>query len=216
MIGYPKVHGEFETMRRIAEGYNIARFGDGEFKMACGKGYRRQLGSEKLAAELCGILNEPAANCLVGIPTMNSKGPKIQSWVRHRDRFSRLLPAHRRFHSAFISRPDSAPWISTREYAEMVQSLWTTKRVALLAEPDNSIVQLIARTASCVNHIVCPSHGSYKLIDEFEDDLVDSNPDIIVMSCGPTATCLANRFALLGFHAVDIGSAGGFLTKLLK
>ena len=41
-------------------------------------------------------------------------------------------------------------------------------------------------------------------------------PDIVILSAGPTASCLANRLARAGVQAVDLGSAGGFLLKLLE
>jgi len=213
---YPRVKGEFDTMRLVAKGYNLARFGDGEFKMACGEGYRREPGSPALAAELTGILMNPAANCLVGIPTMDDKGPKFPNWDRHRARFIKMLYPHRRFHSSFISRPDSAPWINTREYAELVQSLWAGKKATVLCEPTNSILPLIRKTASEVFWQSCPPRECYKDIEKYEDILLAFGADITIMSCGPTATCLANRLALFNTHAVDIGSAGGFLGKLLK
>jgi hypothetical protein len=42
VLTYPRVIGEFETIKKLLKGFSIARFGDGEFKMAAGKGYRRE------------------------------------------------------------------------------------------------------------------------------------------------------------------------------
>jgi hypothetical protein len=38
---------------------------------------------------------------------------------------------------------------------------------------------------------------------------------VTVLSVGPTATVLANRLAARGIQALDLGSAGGFLLRLL-
>ncbi len=213
---YPSVRDEWHTIRAVAAGYSIARFGDGELKMMHGAGYVREAGSQKLAKELRGVLQSPHPRCLVGVPTLDGRGPKYSNWLRHEQRYARLLISHIDYHSAFISRPDSAPWINCVEFLEIVESIWLCKRVAVLCEPDNSILKVVRRHAREVLHFECPSNGAYLRIDEFEHGLMNSTAEVVVMSAGPTASCLANRLAARGMHAVDIGSGGGFLLKLMK
>lgn len=214
---YPRVRDEWATLTQLHRGYSIARLGDGELKMMDGRSYCRQEGMQRLAEELRSVFLRAHPMCLVGIPTMDPEGPKYLSWDRHRDRFIRLLEGSEvpRYYSAFISRPDSAPWINCKAFALALCHLWTSKRVAVLCEPQNSLLKLVTMHASSVDHIECPSHQAYDRIDEFERKLLRYDPGVIVMSCGPTATCLANRFAAKGFQALDLGSAGGFLLKLL-
>lgn len=214
-MSYPRVADEFETIRKVARGYSLARFGDGELKMAHGAGYSREPGSARLAAELTGIIQKPHARCVVGIPTMDARGPKYLNWTRHADRFETIVSRDVRYYSAFVSRPDSAPWINVREYAELVQNLWAGKRVAAVCERRNSLLALVRKTAAKVRHVECPHAQAYAVIDELERQVFAQLPDVVVMSAGPTATCLANRLAARGLHAVDLGSAGGFLRKLL-
>jgi hypothetical protein len=38
---------------------------------------------------------------------------------------------------------------------------------------------------------------------------------VALLSCGPTATCLANRLARRGIQGVDMGSVGGMLVRLM-
>jgi len=232
---YPQVIGEFETLDAVLSGKSLARFGDGELKLMDGKGYLREPGSAQLARELLDILQRPAANCLVGIPTMDPRGPKYENWLRHRDRFAKLIvsgiesqvsgfsetngrretPDTRLFYSAFITRPDSAPWINMVEFARQMEKLWKGKRAAVLCERENSILKAVRLSAHRLKHIACPHREAYAGIDELERAIVKARPDIALLSCGPTATCLANRLAARGVHAVDIGSAGGYLLKLL-
>lgn len=223
-MNYPQVLGEFETIEAVLAGKSIARFGDGEFKLADGKGYFREPGNQRLGAELLEILRYPAADCLVAIPTMDPKGPKYEGWIRHRERFAKLLAVgakdfsplqSRIFYSAFITRPDSAPWINCIDYARRIEGLWKGRRAAILCEPGNSILKVARLSAKRMKHIVCPHREAYAEIDALERAIAKSKPDIALLSCGPTATCLANRLAALGMQAVDIGSAGGFLLKLL-
>jgi len=35
----------------------------------------------------------------------------------------------------------------------------------------------------------------------------------VLLSCGPTATVLANRLTKYGIQAIDLGSIGGFLQR---
>lgn len=215
-MSYPKVHGEFETLAKLHEGYSIARIGDGEFKMIDGAGYVREPPNKKLAHELRQVLRVPHPRCLRAIPTMDPAGPKYPTWKKHTDRFTRLLKRTRgEFYSAFISRPDSAPWIRTREYAQSFEKLWARDRVVVLCEETGSAMRAVSRLAAAAEHIVCPSHEAYKLIDEFEALIVSKKPDIAILSCGMTATCLAMRLTRRGIQAIDFGSGGSFIAKLL-
>lgn len=213
---YPLVAGEFHTMCMVSRGYSLARFGDGEMKMAEGFGYSREPGSPKLANELLKTLRTPHARCLVGIPTYDPAGPKYENWLRHKDRFRTLLQPGVPYFSAFVSRPDSAPWINTKEYAELVQSIWAGKSVAVICEKTGSMLPTIKLAAARVKHFVCPREKAYARIDKLQESVTIWNPDIVVMAAGPTATCLANRFAGQHIQAVDLGSAGGFLGRLLR
>jgi hypothetical protein len=217
-MSYPKVHTEDETIAKLREGYSISRFGDGEFKMIDGAGYVREPPNPKLAGELRGILRNPPPKLIRGIVTMDPSGPKYPTWKKHIGRFSRLLNRSRgQFYSAFISRPDSAPWIRTREFAEAFVSVWEMKRVAVLCEPESKTLTLVKHTNNAHDylHVVCPSHGAYAHIDDFEQQIVDFKPHVALLSCGMTATCLAARLARRGIQAIDFGSGGKYLLEEL-
>jgi hypothetical protein len=214
-VSYPKVFGEFATIRKLLDGFSIARFGDGEFKMADGQGYRREEANPVLARELKTILATPSATCVVGIPTMDLAGAKIHNWLRHVVRFRMMVSDDVKYYSAFISRPDSAQWINTVEYADLFQRVWSGKKVAAICESDNSMLRLLERSARKVDHIECPSYGAFSMIDRFERAARKSRADVVMMSCGPTATCLANRLSR-HMQAIDFGSGGGFLLKLVR
>lgn len=213
---YPPVIGEFDTIAAVLRGKSLARFGDGELKLIDGKGYFREPENEALGGELRRVLQRPHRRCLVGIPTMDERGPKYDGWIRHRDRFAKLLrPDRVEYYSAFVTRPDSAPWINCIEFACLMEQLWSGKRVTVLCESGNSILKAVRLSARKVKHVGCPHREAYVQIDDMEKEIVAAKPEIALLSCGPTATCLANRLAVRGIHAVDIGSAGGYLLKLL-
>lgn len=215
VLNYPKVRDEFVTLAQLQAGASLSRVGDGEAKMACGFGYSRQLPSEAIAAELSAILSTPQDGLLVGIPTLDRRGPKYQNWTRHEERIAGLLSPDMRYYSAFISRPDSAPWISSRWFAEQVQSLWAGKRATVVCQPHGSMLSLVSATASVVHWVGCPTHQAYDHIDQLEARVLNHVCDVAILSAGPTATCLAARLARKGVHAIDLGSAAGYLRKLL-
>lgn len=214
-MSWPKVHDEFATLKMLQQGYSIARFGDGEFKMMDGAGYVREPPNKKLAHELRQVLRNPHPMCLRGIPTFDKRSPKYATWIKHAERFRRLLRAKGEFYSAFISRPDSAPWIRNREFALEFQKLWADKFIVVLSEKESGARRAIEAGGWGHLHVECPSHKAYAYIDAFEDRIVKAEPDIAILSCGMTATCLAKRLAARGIQAIDFGSAGSFIAKEL-
>lgn len=214
---YPtQIADEFETMRKVAAGKSLARFGDGELKMMFGSSYVRQVGSIEIATELFNVMNAPAEECIVGIPTMDRRGPKVANWQRHIDRFERVIQRPGPFYSAFVTRPDSAPWIETPEYLDLVLSCWRGKSVVLVSEPTNKLIKILRATAGSLVHLECPSEGCYPLINQFELEVWLQRPQIAILSMGVTATCLANRLAARGVQALDFGSAGGMMARLFE
>ena len=215
-MNYPTVVSEFETIKKVLKGYSLARAGDGEAKIMTGEGYSREPKNRALTAELLDTFTHPHKHCLLAIPTMAPEGPKYENWLRHERRILSLLQAERTYYSAFVSRPDSAPWINVREYALLFQKLWKGKRAVVLCEPDSSTIKVVKLAAEKAVHIMCPHEKAFAHIDKLEKKIVDSKPEVVIMSCGPTASILANRLARRRIHAVDFGSAGGFLLRLLK
>lgn len=212
---YPKVADEFETIKKVLKGFSLSRYGDGELKILGGKGYVREPGSDKLTTELLEAFQSPHPQCIVGIPTMSPDGPKYESWLRHEARFLRFLKPKARYYSAFVTRPDSAPWIDSPEYVRQVQRIWLGKRAVVLCEERGSMRLAVAKGAASIEHIACPRHEAYSQIDRLEQAIVRARPDVAILSAGPTASCLANRLAARGIQAVDLGSAGQFLAKRL-
>lgn len=217
---YPRVLGEFETVRRLLEGKSIARFGDGEIKMIEGRGYVREASNARLAAELRSVISDPAADCLIAIPTMDPAGPKYANWLRHENRFCRYVRDDdgREYYSAFITRPDSAAdRIESPEYFDLLSALWAGQGpVVVISERTSKLLTCVqAMRSGDVVHIECPRSSAYAEIEELERAVVKAAPSVALLSCGPTATCLANRLARRGIQGIDIGSVGGMLLRLM-
>lgn len=215
-MNYPKVAGEFETIDLVLAGYSLGRYGDGELKILHGKGYSREPENPGLTAALREAFLAPDPRCLVGVPTMNPAGPKYENWLRHADRFASVMVEGQRYVSAFVSRPDSAPWIRSISYARRVERIWAGKRAVVVCEKKGSMVQAVGLSASETIHLACPHQGAFAMIDRLEMKTLAAAPDVAILAAGPTASVLANRLARAGVHAVDLGSSGGFLLKMLR
>lgn len=225
---WPACADEFATIQKCSEGYSLARFGDGELKLMHTQGYAREPPSAALAEELRAVLLAPDERCIVGIPTMDPNGPKYSfiepannaasGWVRHRPRFLKILESTTvaQYYSAFVTRPDSSPWIKTLTYAKQVEALWKGKRTVVVCEKENSLLGVVHKSAAKTTHIRCQSHQAYSTISRLEDTCAALEPEVVIASAGPTATCLANRLAKRGIQTLDLGSIGGWLRLLLE
>lgn len=206
---YPEVIGELETLRLVAAGASIARYGDGEFKMCEGASIKPQVADPKLQQRLREILHD-SGDCLVGIPNIHSKTPKHEFWGPHM-RFHRLLSADRQYYSSFITRPDSAPWIDSPESWEMFESLWKGLDVTLVGGSHKSLRPEDLGSANSVTHILCPAQHAFAQYDSILERI--GTPKRCIICLGPTATVLAVDLCAKGVHAVDLGHGGMFLRK---
>jgi hypothetical protein len=213
---YPHVKGEFATVSRLLKGSSIARFGDGELKFLCSAGYRRQPANTALTDEMRALVASPNEGCVIGIPTLDPNGPKYENWRRHEGRFVKFFKRGdgNRYYSAFITRPDSAADnIESPEYVDLLSRLWVGRNVVVLSELTSKLLACVRETSN-VTHIECPRYEAYAMVNDFERAIVAAKPDVALLSCGPTATCLANRLAGRGVQAIDIGSIGGMLLRV--
>jgi hypothetical protein len=209
---YPRVLSENATLDLVLKGKSIARFGDGEFKIAKGGACVSQIADKKLAEELSSILLSNDKQCLVGVPTMDPAGPKYAHWARYKHIYPRQMSPKKEYASAFISRPDSAPWIDCKDYFDRMQQLWEGREVALVGCGERSIKTdfLLQTGAAAVAFIPCARRDAYAQIDELEAAVLKTKFDRAILCAGPTATCLAMRLSRKGVHAIDLGHVGMF------
>lgn len=164
----------------------------------------------QLSAEMRQVCTTPKSNCLVGIPTMDPKGTRYKNWLCHHDRFCRFLGGIE-YYSALVSRADCGAWMESQEYVDQVRKIWLGKSVAVVAQPDNLMLAAVRKTQD-VTLIESPGCDAYSVIDDLERQALASGCDVVLLSCGPTATCLANRLSDR-VQGVDLGSIGGLLLR---
>lgn len=210
MIKYPAVVDEFDTLELICQGRSIARFGDGEFNLVRGGNCVSQRRVPGIKDELRAILLSRDPECLVGIPRIDERSPKNKNWVKYIDRFAATLNPRSTYYSAFITRPDSAPWIATKEYFDRMESLWAGKDITMVYGSKRSLSKDFHAMASAKSIEVVETDyaHTYPRIDEIEQNVHGVGRKTVLLMCGPTATCLAFRLAYKGYHAIDLGHIG--------
>lgn len=185
----------------------------------------RENANPVLAKELRGVVGgRNKEHCLIGIPTMDPRGSKYKTiepktgkavgWFRHKERFCKHLSPDVEYWSALITRPDCGHWMMSPQYAKAVQSVWLGKKVAVIASEGSKVLKAVLFTQEALS-IPCPPRLAYAEIDSLEQKALKSGCELILISAGVTATCLANRLSPR-VQAVDIGSIGGFLISNLR
>jgi hypothetical protein len=211
MQPYPIVLDEFDTLRAVCAGRSLARFGDGEFKLCGGRDIKSQRHDPELGRRLRGILRD-SGDCLVGIPNLRANTPKMKFWTPYLAVASLL--ADRPYASAFISRPDSAPWIDTPAYWDALASLWRGQDVTLVRGSEKSLMVGDMVGAGAVTEIVAPRQHAWANYAELLERI--GRPQRALLCLGPTATVLAVDLCARGVHAIDLGHVALFWRKHLR
>lgn len=207
---YPDVVGEWDTLRAVLSGKSIARFGDGEFNLVRGGNCVSQRAVPGIQLELRNILLSHDPRLLVAIPRIDERSPKNVNWTKCCSHYGDHLSRKKQYFSAFITRPDSAPWIATTEYYELIESLWKGQDITMVYGSERSLSLDFPpmQSAKSINVVKTDYAHTYHRIDEIERDIHLAGNERVLLMCGPTATCLAARLADDAFHAVDLGHIG--------
>lgn len=210
---YPHVLGELATMRLVAAGRSIARYGDGEFNLCRSGRAKVQSFHADLSLRLQAIL-QMSGDCLVGLPNLRSDTPKAPFWQQYESAWG-LLNLKRSYVSSFVTRPDSAPWLDTPEYWALVESLWQGHKVTLVRGSGRSLTAADLVGAD-VTEIVGPAQDSWDQYDALLASVLATRPSRALLCLGPTATVMAVDLCAHGIHAVDVGHVGQFYRKHLR
>lgn len=218
---YPRCLTESETIERALKGANLARYGDGEFRICQGGNCASQSYEKSLAIELRAILEKSPAGCLPCLPNPYGGTPRKASWLKY-ERAAKL--GDQEYGSAFITRPDSAPWIDTAQYWERIRDLWRDKDVVLVKGSERSLRLGMMKDAKSVREVWGCYANAYRSRTPHRNDRPDCIKDIdglmdavgkpsgtVLLCLGATATVMAARLAKIGVHAVDVGHLGMFM-----
>lgn len=223
---YPPVLSEDETLKIGLGGVNLARYGDGELSLALGGDCVSQVRDKSLAAELRRILVLPSDGCLPCIPNVFAPGTK-PAWAKYgAPKFAALYGEYPAYGSAFITRPDSAPWIDRPDYWAQVESLWARRRVVLVKGTERSLRAGMMESAAAVIEVDAPRRDAWAVAPDLlrqtesafaaavaayvgSDDKTE-RPPLALLCVGATSTVLADWLARARVHAIDAGHIGMF------
>lgn len=210
---YPEVMSELETLEAAHRGLSLARFGDGELKLALGRDAKSQRGDPGLAKELRRILAADRSMCLPCIPNIaDGASPKMQFWAQYLESKYTALYKAPVFGSSFITRPDSAPWIDVDGYWQRVVDLWRDRDVVLVRGSSKSLCAADLSAAARVEEIIASRQHAWA---DYRSLLERTRREQrrVLICLGATATVLAFHLAAEGVHALDLGHVGMFLRK---
>jgi len=194
------VLSEIATMTEVAQGRSLARLGHGELLIMAGKDAEHQKYDRRLEDALWEIWRDwIPSGCLVAMPPFDPLG-----WDGFLKKYGTMIRKNQNtwYGSSFVSRHDWVPW--TREYRALMQK-FLGGPVPLVVSPQGCPSMKLG------DHIVCASENAYDDIEELEYTLINQTPRLAILSCGPTATVLADRLARKGIWAVDLGNFWKFL-----
>lgn len=211
---YPRVMTEDETLDAALAGRSLARYGDGELRLATGGGCTSQRKDPALAEELRVILAEPRGNLLPCIPRVDDDCPRRAQWLEGYGKPD-VLSLYRlpRYGSAFITRPDNAPVIDRPDYWDRARQLWRGRDVLLVAGDEKSLRSeaMLADGARRVTRVEGPRQHAYAEIDRIEEECLGHDWEVALLCLGAAATALAGRLAARDLWAVDAGHIGMFM-----
>lgn len=213
-MNYPSVYDEAETLTVASEGRSLARFGDGELKLAMGKSAKSQQFDPALKQALREVLADPGGPCLPCIPRRIVGGPKARFWEQYLGTpYTLLYQPSGLYGSAFVSRPDSAPAINCRPFWDDVERLWADRDVVLVRGSDKSLKPEHMRAAASVEEVLAARQHAWSFIDGLFLQLREEKRRVF-LCLGATATVLAWRLAHEGVHALDVGHIGMFMKRI--
>lgn len=219
------VINEHETIKRIISGCSIARFGDGEFKLCMGKNQISQPCSPRIQKKLIKVLRSDIEHLLIGVPRIYTDEDfeelpfkKKKYWKKYRNKKKNAwvdLPLpDKQYYSAFISRPDSAPCIDNEDYYDLVKKIWHERDI-LIVEGKSRFGknEKLINNARSIDRFKAPVYDAFKGYDGLLKAIIRRANKVILLSLGPTATCLAYDLHLKGFQAIDVGHMSMFFAQ---
>lgn len=231
-----EIYGESETVRRqcpkiidadrtaeilFREKKSLARFGDGEFELMCGRRRAKfQDMDHELSERLREVLRCKNDNLLIAIANNYGKldqytdkaAEDIRSYMSGNVRkdHMKLLDLNREYYDAYISRP----YIIYRDKKdagrrfERIRKIWCDESL-LIVEGEHTrfgVGNDLLDNAADVSRILVSDRNAFSRYDDILKQVKIYGKDKLVLAViGPTATVLAYDLAREGYWIVDIG-----------
>jgi glycosyltransferase family protein len=221
---YPKVLTEIQTVGLLHQGKSIARYGDGEIKLALGSKCVSQEYSPTLANRLIDILKSNSKKCLIGIPKLDpieriAEGKKREFWSRYTSGVNiKFYDPDKVYASSFITRPDNVPMLDEKGYYDFIKKVWEGRDVVLVNGDDSKSKfdkdEEFLDNVKSLKRLLVPHQHAWRdyssILYECSKQPMDS---LYILAVGPTATVLAYDLSETGRQALDMGHLGRIYAK---
>ena len=216
----PQVASVDDTIDEIVKNKrSIARFGDGEIKLAAGKNISFQVNSKKIRNKMREVLSSNVDGLMIGIADIFDNGERYDEatnkhWKKHLARFRgvwyKYLLKDKTYYNASMTRQ----YIGLRhkeesgEIFEHIKKIWDNRDVVIIEGEMRrlGVGDDLLDNAKSVKRILGPSSEAFSKYDEILDEAKKLDKDVLILlALGPAATCLAYDLHKLGYQAVDIG-----------
>ena len=220
-MGVPKIMSVDDTLDYIMNNKcSVARFGDGELKLAVGEDISFQRWSPSIEKRLCQILKSNTPNCLITLSEFFEGGKWMKDdsrefiWRRaahYRVPWTNVIDLNKLYGNTAISRfyydwrdkSNCARWI------KRLKIIWDNDNLVII-EGEKSRLGYnndLFDNSNSIRRILCPKTEAFDYYDEIlsKSLSVIKPDDLILIALGPTATILAYDLSQNGYRALDIG-----------
>lgn len=217
----PNVMSIDQTIDYIIENNcSVARYGDGEIKLACNNDISFQKASEnlsKMLREPIRVKNNKFLPCIVDCfdNTDDFTREASQHWKKHMSVYRKAWYALTcnaiHYGNSFISRPymQYENKSSAGHIFEKIKKIWDNRDV-IIVEGEQSRLGTgndLFNNVSSLKRILVPVKNAFFAYDKILKCCVENREDncLFLLALGPTATVLAYELYKNGCQAVDIG-----------
>jgi hypothetical protein len=225
-VTLPRVLDEWSTLLDVANRrLSLARWGDGEAKVATRRAAKTQPADHGLAKQLRRMLLSPDPRVMVAIPRIWPDEPPLATpgfWPQHRWVFEKYCKPGHVWGSAFVSRRDAWPIPDEPAYWRLFRSIWWHRPVLLVTgtkKGRRAQAGGLLDTAASVDVLDCLNQGAWSAYDGLMADMVawaapKADP-VVVLACGATATVAAYDLQTKhGVQAIDAGHAAQAMARM--
>lgn len=219
----PQVMGIDETMDYIIENRpSIARFGDGEIKLANGTDISFQKASSELTKRMREVLSVDDEGFLPCILSFFDYDPQITEetnahWKKHMNRYRHvwykytsrnILYGHSFISRFYIEIEDKN---TAKPRFKKLKQFWADQDI-IIVEGEQSRLGVgnnLFDNVKSIRRILCPVENAFDKYDKILDAAKEAASDnsLFILAVGPTATVLSYDLFKAGFRSLDVGHA---------
>ena len=219
----PEVMGIDETMDYIIKNKpSVARFGDGEIKLANNTDISFQKASSELASRMKEVLSANDDGFLPCILSFFDYDPQLTHdtnahWKKHMNRYRHVwyknTKSEIRYGHSFISRfyIEIEDKSTAANRFKKLKQFWEGRDI-IIVEGEKSRLGVgndLFDNVKSIKRILCPVDNAYSKYNEILEASKRNAFEgvLFILAVGPTATVLAYDLFKSGFRAIDIGHA---------